>query len=89
MLELTGGLKALLKETAERLKGHERRRFMAQTVEELGRGGQRLAEKELGWHRDLIRKGKREVEICHRVGMFVVIRVYLLVPPKVLSPRDS
>ena len=62
MLEFTDGLKALLKETAERLKGHERRRFMAQTVEELGRGGQRLAERELGWHRDLIRKGKREVE---------------------------
>jgi hypothetical protein len=62
MLELTDGLKALLKETAERLKGHERRRFMAQTVKELGTGGQRLAERELGWHRDLIRKGKREVE---------------------------
>jgi hypothetical protein len=62
MLELTDGLKALLKETAERLKGHERRRFMAKTVEELGIGGQRLAERELGWHRDLIRKGKREVE---------------------------
>ena len=62
MLELTDGIKALLKETGERLKGHERRRFMAKTVEELGRGGQRLAERELGWHRDLIRKGKREVE---------------------------
>ena len=62
MLELTDGLKALLKETAKRLKSYERRRFMAQTVEELGRGGQRLAERELGWHRDLIRKGKREVE---------------------------
>jgi hypothetical protein len=34
---------------------------MAQTVAELGRGGQRLAERELGWHRDLIRKGEREV----------------------------
>ena len=54
MLELTDGLKALLKETAKRLKSHERRRFMAQTVEELGRGGQRLAERELGWHRDLM-----------------------------------
>ena len=62
MLELTEGIKALLKETAERLKGHERRRFMAKTVAELGVGGQRLAEKELGWNRDLIRKGKREVE---------------------------
>lgn len=52
----------LLQETAERLQGHERRRFMAQTVAELGRGGQRLAERELGWHRDLIRKGQREID---------------------------
>jgi hypothetical protein len=62
MLELTDSLKTLLQETAERLQGHERRRFMAQTVEELGPGGQRLAERELGWNRGLIRKGKREVE---------------------------
>jgi hypothetical protein len=62
MLELTDSLKVLLKETAAHLKGHERRRFMAQTVTELGPGGQRLAERELGWHRDLIRKGRREVE---------------------------
>ena len=53
---------ALLQETAERLKGDERRRFMAQTVEELGRGGQRLAERALGWNRGVVRKGKREVE---------------------------
>jgi Rhodopirellula transposase DDE domain len=62
MLELTDSLKGLLQETAERLKGHERRRFMAQTVAELGVGGQRLAARELGWHRDLIRKGQREVK---------------------------
>jgi hypothetical protein len=61
MLELTDSLKVLLQETAARLKGHERRRFMAQTVAEFGVGGQRLAERELGWHRDLIRKGQREV----------------------------
>jgi len=61
MLELTDSLKRLLQETAERLKSHERRRFMAQTVAELGHGGQRLAARELGWHRDLIRKGAREV----------------------------
>ena len=35
---------------------------MAQTVKEMGKGGQRRAEKELGWNRDLIRKGKRELE---------------------------
>ncbi len=32
MLELTDSLKRLLQETADRLKRHERRRFMAQTV---------------------------------------------------------
>jgi hypothetical protein len=62
MLELTDSLKSLLKETAKNLKGHERRRFMAKTVQELGNGGQRLAERQLGWNRELIRKGKREVE---------------------------
>jgi hypothetical protein len=35
---------------------------VAQTVKELGLGGQRLAEKELGWNRDVIRKGTRELE---------------------------
>jgi hypothetical protein len=34
---------------------------MAKTVKELGTGGQRKAERELGWHRDLIRKGRREI----------------------------
>jgi len=62
MLQLTESLKLLFIETANNLKGHERRRFMALTVKELGKGGQRLAERELGWNRDLIRKGTREVE---------------------------
>ncbi len=62
MLELTDSLKSLLIETVNNLKGHQKRRFMAQTVKELGLGGQRLAQRELGWNRDLIRKGTREVE---------------------------
>lgn len=62
MLELTDSVKSLLKETAKSLKGHERRRFMARTVQELGVGGQRLAQRELGWNRDLIRKGMLELE---------------------------
>jgi len=61
MLKLTDSLKVLFKETAEHLQGAARRRFMAQTVAELGRGGQRLGERELGWHRDLIRKGQCSV----------------------------
>lgn len=62
MLQLTESLKSLLMETANNLKGHQRRRFMAQTVKEMGKGGQRRAEMELGWNRDLIRKGTRELE---------------------------
>jgi predicted AAA+ superfamily ATPase len=38
-LELTESLKTLLKETAQTLKGYERRRFMAKTVAERGTGG--------------------------------------------------
>jgi hypothetical protein len=34
---------------------------MARTVQELGTGGQRLAERELGWNRVLIRKGTQEL----------------------------
>ena len=35
---------------------------MARTVKELGKGGQRLAESELGWNRGTIRKGMSELE---------------------------
>jgi len=62
MLELTDSFKSLLIETGNNLKGHQRRRFIAQTVKEMGKGGQRRAEKELGWNRNLIRKGTREIE---------------------------
>ena len=60
-MELTGPVKALLREAARALKGSERRRFLARTVEELGPGGQRRAERELGWSRMTIRKGQREL----------------------------
>ena len=35
---------------------------MALTVAELGRGGQRLVERELGWNRSSIRKGIKELK---------------------------
>lgn len=59
---LTDSLKKLLIETAFQLKGAAKRKFMAQTVRGLGLGGQRLAQSELGWNRDTIRKGMRELE---------------------------
>ena len=60
-MELTESLKTLLIETAQTLKGSARRRFMARTVAELGAGGQRLAQRTLGWNRQTLRKGTHEL----------------------------
>ncbi len=60
-MELTEPVKLLLQEAARALKGSARRHFLARTVAELGPGGQRRAERELGWSRVTIRKGQREV----------------------------
>ncbi len=61
-MELTEAVKDLLVQTAKALKGSARRLFMARTVQALGEGGQRLAERELGWNRETIRKGMHELE---------------------------
>jgi hypothetical protein len=61
-MELTHALKTLFIDTANKLKGSHRRLFMAETVKALGRGGQSLAERELGWNRGTIRKATRELD---------------------------
>jgi Rhodopirellula transposase DDE domain len=61
-MELTDSLKALFIETAQSLQGSARRIFLARTVQELGSGGQRCAERELGWNRGTIRKGTHELK---------------------------
>src|SRR5512135_122545 len=61
-MELTEAVKELLVKTAKALKGSARRMFMARTVQALGEGGQRLAERELGWNRGTVRKGMHEVK---------------------------
>ncbi len=61
-MELTTSVKLLLSKTAKALKGSARRLFMARTVKELGPGGQRRAERALGWGRMTIRKGTHELE---------------------------
>jgi hypothetical protein len=61
-MELTDSLKALFIETSKALKGSSRRLFMARTVKELGLGGQRRAERELGWNRITIRTGTYELK---------------------------
>jgi hypothetical protein len=61
-MELTESLKALFMDTARSLNGSARRLFMARTVKELGPGGQRHAERALGWSRVTIRQGTHELE---------------------------
>ena len=61
-MELTKSMVILLQETAKALKDSARRVFMARSVKELGKGGQRQAEQKLGWDRSTIRKGMHELE---------------------------
>ena len=61
-MELTDSLKSLCLETAKALKGSARRLCMARTVKALGAGGQRRAERELGWGRMTMRKGTHALE---------------------------
>ena len=62
IIGLTEHLKSLYKKVAEKLQGSDRRQFMAEVVKGLGIGGQTVAERELGWNRRTIRKGRKELE---------------------------
>jgi hypothetical protein len=59
-MELTDSLKTLFMAPARSLTGSARRLFRARTVKELGQGGQRRAERDLGWSRVTLRKGTPE-----------------------------
>lgn len=60
--QITPELKAALNEAKSKLKSSDRRQFMAQIVESLGPGGQRRAQRELGWNRNTIIKGFKELK---------------------------
>jgi len=62
LLIITPELKCFLNKTRAELKGTDRRQFMAHVVLLMGKGGQRRALKELGWNRDTIRKGMKELK---------------------------
>ena len=59
--QLTSEMKTFLNETRSKLKGCEQRKFMANVVRLMGKGGQLRARRELGWDRKTIRKGRREL----------------------------
>lgn len=62
LLVLTPEIKEFLNLICPKKKGLERRQFMAHVVNLLGPGGQLKAEKELGWDRKTIIKGRKEIE---------------------------
>ncbi len=55
LTQLTDSLKSLYIKMAQKLKGSDRRQFMAEVVKGLSIGGQSKAERELGWNRRTIR----------------------------------
>lgn len=61
MPELSDELKQTYIETAQALKGSQRRQFMARIVKSLGYGGQSYAAQTLHWGRNTIRKGLQEL----------------------------
>lgn len=67
-MELTETEKVLHRETVKELKGHARRLYMARVAQTLGRGGPSMLRRELGWSRDTISKGLKELSsglICY------------------------
>jgi len=67
-MELTETEKVLHQETIKELKGHAKRLYMARVAQTLGRGGPSALNRELGWSRDTISKGFKELKsglICY------------------------
>jgi hypothetical protein len=62
MLKLTDSTVKWLKETVDQLKGSARRMFMAETVQQLGYGGEGAAQEKLNWNRGTVRKDGKELE---------------------------
>lgn len=65
MLKLTDSTIKWLKDSANKLKGSALRTFMAQSVQQIGRGGASAVARELQWNRGTIRKGKQELKNGH------------------------
>lgn len=51
---------ALIRSAARRLKGHQRRLFMAEVANQLCQGSARCAERRFGWGRDAVQTGLHE-----------------------------
>ena len=61
-MNIAHNLANIFKSGANKLNGFTKRQFMAEVVNQLGFGGQRACEKQLGWCRNTIRKGQHEIK---------------------------
>src|SRR5437867_10468093 len=52
----------ILRSAAKRLKGHQRRLFMAEATDALCGGKARQAEERFGWGRETVQKGQHELK---------------------------
>ena len=57
---------ALICSAARRLKGHQRRLFMAEVANQLCQGSARQAERRFGWGRQTVQTGLHEAKGCIR-----------------------
>jgi DNA-binding protein Fis len=62
VVNLSEKFKKTLKNPAKKLTGAKRRELEAQTTLDYFQGNARKAEKELGWGRETIKKGMKEIE---------------------------
>jgi hypothetical protein len=60
--EISDAVKSIIKNTAKKLRGVQKREFIAEVTLELLEGNARKAEREFGWGRDTVKKGIRELE---------------------------
>lgn len=59
--EISEAVKTVIKNTARKLKGAQKREFIAEVTLELLDGNARKAEREFGWGRETVKKGIREL----------------------------
>lgn len=61
MDEISEAVRRIIRNTAKKLKGAQKREFIAEVTLELLDGSPRKAEREFGWGRETVKKGIREL----------------------------
>jgi len=59
--EISDTLRSIIKNTAKKLSGAAKREYVAEITLELLDGSDRKAESELGWSREMVKKGRMEL----------------------------